>query len=331
MPKTLDLLIGLSLVMLIVSMAVTVITQFAVNVFNSRGRNLKKGLADLLLQIDPTLPLKTSEAIVIKVLTHPLICQKGGRMGTVVHREEFTQLLLELAAGDGPQKLDDMAKDTLSGILRANGISDPGVALKNIRRVALQLEVSHPEMASNVRKNTAILQEVTSDFVAKIHSWFDQTIDRISDRFATSTRVLTFMAALFVAVVLQLDTVGLINRLSTNDQLRNSFVQQAMQIEKDSSVTNQSGGEYYRKYDRLLASGGLISMPQDGSDWKNQWRWMKLPGILLSAMLLSLGAPFWYNTLKNLLQLRSLIAGKDDDQRQTRQSSQDSAGTSAGS
>jgi hypothetical protein len=36
-------------------------------------------------------------------------------------------------------------------------------------------------------------------------------------------------------------------------------------------------------------------------------------------MLLSLGAPFWYNALKNLIRLRSLIAQKDDDQRQTRQ------------
>jgi hypothetical protein len=38
-------------------------------------------------------------------------------------------------------------------------------------------------------------------------------------------------------------------------------------------------------------------------------------------MLLSLGAPFWYNALKNLIRLRSLIAKKDDDQRLSRQTS----------
>jgi hypothetical protein len=330
MPKTLDLLIGLSLVMLIVSMAVTVITQFAVALVNSRGRNLLKGLAGLLRQIDPAMSPEISKEIVTKVLTHPLICQNGGRLGTVVHREEFTQLLLELASGNGPQRLEEVARKALTATLNSNGVSDPGAALKNIRRAALQLEISNPEMASNVRKNLAILQGGTSDFVGKIHDWFDQTIDRISDRFTASTRVLTFVAALLVAVVLQLDTVGLINRLSTSDQLRNSFVQQALQITKDSSATKQSGTDYYRKYDRLLASGGLLTMPQDRMDWKNQWRWLKLPGILLSAMLLSLGAPFWYSALKNLLQLRSLIAGKDDDERQTRQSSQNPADTPAG-
>ncbi|MGH7869386.1 MAG: hypothetical protein ACREP9_17545, partial [Candidatus Dormibacteraceae bacterium] len=294
MLKTLDLLIGLSVVMLIVSMAVTVLTQIAITVVNSRGRNLLKGLAGLLTQIDPTVPQKIAEAIVTKLLTHPLVCQRGSRLGTVVHREEFTQLLMELASGDGPQKLDDTARQTLTMILKANGVSDPGVVLSNIRRFALQLEASNPEMANNVRKEAAILHEAGSDFVAKINAWFDQTIDRVSERFTSSTRVLTFMAALLVAVVLQLDTIGLINRLSTDDSLRDSFVQQAMQIEKASPIAGESGAEFYRKYDRLLSSGGLIAMPQNGSDWKNQWRWLKLPGILLSALLLSLGAPFWY-------------------------------------
>ena len=37
-------------------------------------------------------------------------------------------------------------------------------------------------------------------------------------------------------------------------------------------------------------------------------------------MLLSLGAPFWYNALQNLIRLRSVIASKDDQQRNERQS-----------
>jgi hypothetical protein len=36
-----------------------------------------------------------------------------------------------------------------------------------------------------------------------------------------------------------------------------------------------------------------------------------------------LGAPFWYNILKNLLGLRSAMAQKDDAQRALRQTTQD--------
>jgi hypothetical protein len=36
-------------------------------------------------------------------------------------------------------------------------------------------------------------------------------------------------------------------------------------------------------------------------------------------LLLSMGAPFWYNSLGRLLQLRSALAAKDDQQRAERQ------------
>lgn len=49
---------------------------------------------------------------------------------------------------------------------------------------------------------------------------------------------------------------------------------------------------------------------------------IRLFGILLSAALLSLGAPFWYATLRDLLKLRSMIARKDDAERAERQTTQ---------
>ena len=51
--------------------------------------------------------------------------------------------------------------------------------------------------------------------------------------------------------------------------------------------------------------------------------------MLITALLLSLGAPFWYGALGKLLQLRSALAVKDDAQRLERQLSEPSAKTSA--
>ena len=76
---------------------------------------------------------------------------------------------------------------------------------------------------------------------------------------------------------------------------------------------------------QALSTFNVIDIPTTVGDWNSRWResdWMsKLLGILVTAMLLSLGAPFWYNALKNLIRLRSSIAQKDDDQRLSRQSS----------
>jgi hypothetical protein len=52
--------------------------------------------------------------------------------------------------------------------------------------------------------------------------------------------------------------------------------------------------------------------------WYNYWTpsWLHLWGILASAALLSLGAPFWFSTLKTLTNLRPVVADKEQKERQ---------------
>jgi hypothetical protein len=47
--------------------------------------------------------------------------------------------------------------------------------------------------------------------------------------------------------------------------------------------------------------------------WKpDQPSWPQVPGVLATAALLSLGAPFWFNMLKQLTNLRPILANKQD-------------------
>jgi hypothetical protein len=52
--------------------------------------------------------------------------------------------------------------------------------------------------------------------------------------------------------------------------------------------------------------------------WYNYWTpsWLHFWGILVSAALLSLGAPFWFNMLKTLTNLRPVLANKEQEERQ---------------
>jgi len=88
---------------------------------------------------------------------------------------------------------------------------------------------------------------------------------------------------------------------------------------------SQAGAEF-STLTGAFAQTGIQLMPQPyppmfTSDWKLwtwpwEWRWSgvwswpadHLFGILTSAALLSLGAPFWFNTLKSLANLRPLLA-----------------------
>ena len=125
MLKSLDVLIGLTVIMLALSMGVTMLTQFVTTVLNSRGRHLKRGVMDLLNQIDPALATRAAAAgqtvagrVADAILTHPLISATGRRLGTVVHREELTRLLLFLT--DDTAALDGEAKAVLKRTLARN-------------------------------------------------------------------------------------------------------------------------------------------------------------------------------------------------------------------
>lgn len=70
-------------------------------------------------------------------------------------------------------------------------------------------------------------------------------------------------------------------------------------------------------------SGFELFPKSDQGRWGNGWGTLGLPGarghylgILFSVALLSLGAPFWYNSLKNLTNLRSAVAQNISEEKQ---------------
>ena len=62
----------------------------------------------------------------------------------------------------------------------------------------------------------------------------------------------------------------------------------------------------------LLASLGLNLTPAHGFTEWGKWTWKEVAGMLISIGLLSLGAPFWFNILKNLVNLRSKVMQEEE-------------------
>jgi hypothetical protein len=59
---------------------------------------------------------------------------------------------------------------------------------------------------------------------------------------------------------------------------------------------------------------GIVS--KSGADvlrfhWPSNWNFGYLLGVLATAALLSLGAPFWFNALKSMTNLRPILASKE--------------------
>ena len=326
MLASIDVLIGLSLVMLIGSLAAMLLTQAMLATVRSRGRHLARGLTDLLTQLHPGTSADDASAIADAVLMHPLVRGSERRRGTVVKREELLKLLMEL--GDptlDPAKapsLTDSAKRALTNILEENGVHDPAATLRNVRLAAMELERTFPELSTAARHTLALTQEARSELVAKVNAWFDQTMDRVTERFTYSSRAFTFVAAALIVIVTQLDTVLVLNRLSMDENMRRAFVEQAVRIDQQRQAnagTGEQGTVADEQLFNFVSEAGVVRVPESYEVWKNRWKSTNPAGIVLSIVLLSLGAPFWFNILSNLIRLRSVVAQKDDIDRTQRQ------------
>lgn len=148
--------------------------------------------------------------------------------GEVVQREELTRILLEFAAKEGAGELkDEHARKALIQCLKMNGIPNPGKALSDIRSEAQRLEKEQPTAAAHARAAEAIITAAKSDYVGRINAWFDQTMDRVTQRYGMQARVVTIFGAFIVAFAIQVDSLDLLRRLSVDDKLRNSLLTEA--------------------------------------------------------------------------------------------------------
>ncbi len=322
MLKSVDILIGFSVIMLAVSMSVTLIIQAILQILGMRGKELLKGVALLLRQLDPQLLTpETARDIAGKVLRSPLLAASGNKVAEVIQREELIKIVLQIAAGDAAAQAGS-AENALAQALAKAGVPDPGNTLQAVRMLSMRLEVARPDLASHAREAMAVITEAESQFVANLNGWFDQTMDRVSHNFTTYSRYWTVAISLLIALLLQLDTFKVVNRLSMDDKVRLSLVEEAQAGPKPQGAPTDAATARNLDDLRRLATDKLITWPTNWSDWNNGWSQSSVFGVLLSAALLSLGAPFWFNLLGDLLKLRPLLATKEDAQRQDRETSQ---------
>jgi hypothetical protein len=283
MLKTLDVVIGFAFVMLVASSAVTVLTQTIVNALQLRGWTLRDGLARLLRQADGALSEAGARDLAEAVLRHPLLSGVNGRRAAVVGREELVPVLLHLARPIGAGEADSAGRRAARELVARTPLGSPGDTLRDIRHLELRIEGADPGMARHVRSAQAVITAAASDLTAVLFSWFDQTMDRVRDRFVSHTRWITVGGALAVTLALPLDSIGLVDRLSSDAELRRALVTQAAQkaggTETAPTVTDEERGALFaalgptllarvvRQLERgaRLRAPPVLDLPQPGS------------------------------------------------------------------
>jgi hypothetical protein len=388
----LDALIAFVGVILLASLIVTALTQMAIALFNLRGRNLIWGLKRLVVQIEPSLA-EDADAVVRKILTNPLISSGGElkgfwarfrRLPSVVRREEFSHLLVKLAES---KDVDEFGKEAVQG-LRALAAVDPE-ELKKIKKQLDALPADWRAAVANELKKASVFAfdrfKAARLKIMELEAWFDRISDRMSQQFSRNSKIISVGLAVLVVVFFRLDSIQLLKRVYTDQELRARLVASVDYI-RDMGAAVLEGASLYdeafkvlqgkvngltmptqpihsnddavlwlksnppegiteekllKEYDAALTEaiqaklGTLGDMLATSRTVLNKMgleifgeghvfrgmvsSWQSVLGRIISIILLSLGAPFWFNMLKNLTNLRTRLMQNEEKERLKRQ------------
>lgn len=169
---------------------------------------------------------------------------------------------------------------------------------------------------------------------ANLEAWYDSGMDRVSGWYRKNTQWILFAMGLVLAVALNIDTIRIARSLYEDEGMRAVVVAEAEAAVEAAHATEgeSTAVEALRRYlgcpdggarqgmscaQTRLADLGL-PMGWNAHVWPWQLERTELPrafglflvslaGWLLTALALTLGAPFWFDLLNKIMIIRSTV------------------------
>jgi len=209
------------------------------------------------------------------------------------------------AANQDKATADKTVADQASGVQLA-------AAFQSLKKVAQDL--ANNSATEKVGKPLVeMINEAGNDInklKSSLEAWYDSAMDRVSGWYKYHTQWILFWIGLVLAVALNANTVVIVTQLSTDATLRQSVVAAAQAAKSPSDPSKPATiSEVKDQVEHLDKLGIPIG-------WKGTWpptrkelvEFLKgFPGFLLTAIAVSLGAPFWFDILNKIMVVRSTV------------------------
>ena len=226
-------------------------------------------------------------------------------------------------------------------------IADSDLQLNQIYNAVIQLARSRPQLSQLVSSlfssmDTYLAQGESRLAAARrtVEQWFDDAMDRTSGWYKRSTQLWLGVVGLFLACILNVDTLSVATALWRDPTLRSNVVEQAQKYQpvgdESSLSTPAEVAQAIRELNEALSrdlqlpigwktefyklqpNESCVLLPQRSGDvWgiltkngcmqlkealpnQNAGPLAKLLGLILTAIAVSQGAPFWFDLLSKL-------------------------------
>ncbi len=162
----------------------------------------------------------------------------------------------------------------------------------------------------------------------KIELWFDRTGDRSKGWFKRGINRRLVLLGFVVAALVNADTIMIFQQLTTDPSVRAAAVQvaetklleeDAFKCVPDPADPDKCQNELTEQIRKQIgdiepfigwsSEDRVFTSLENGNGWLALWYWfLKLTGWLMTAFAVSLGAPFWFDLLQRLMNIRKSIA-----------------------
>ncbi len=303
-----NLVIGIVFTFLLFSLVLSALNELILSALDKRAKFLEEGLAELLGD-----PNKTPNGPLTTFLKHGLVDALSRKVDGEVGKPSYIPGKVFVSA-----LLDQISKATPDALRTVGDIKD------GIKKMPASLQESM----------TAIFDEAEHDlarFKAGIETWFNQGMERVSGWYKRYAQQWMFFLGLGLAIGCNVDTVHIIQALSSDPKLRDSMVTQAIGYVKENSPAPQQAGvktndlpavdtkevmAKVQKVEGSLARMNATGLPLGWGDTQLAYFreetgaplysriFLALFGWLVTALAGSLGAPFWFDTLNRFINIR---------------------------
>jgi hypothetical protein len=172
-------------------------------------------------------------------------------------------------------------------------------------------------------------------FRKRLEEWYDDSMDRVSGWYKKHTQNVLLVIGLVLAIAFNVSSIRVAKTLWTDKDAREAMVSMAKQYTADGNPVSAQSPQGKIDPSKLASTLGerikavqdvadqkLLPMGWNGSFWEGAtcgtdkvWRVsLTLLGWLITALALSLGASFWFDTLNKFMVIRGTI--KPDEKSQ---------------
>jgi len=322
----LDIVIGLCFTYFLLSLICSWANEWIAHKLNKRGEHLFDGLREML-QDRNTLE---------KFVTHPLIESLDRVRGDATRTPIASDPGYEKRKRIFPSYLpaNTMATVLLDVISPSGGASRFADARAQIDALpASKLKTALQSIAARADNDIEALRKGVED-------WYSSVMDRVSGWYKHNAQWMLILIGLLAAVAFNVDTFRIVRELWDNPIARAALVQAA------TSAAQQSGAESVKeqlkaidaakspaerkalleklnkqldapkKFGLVLgtteSSGIPVGWNEDDSNWGGWDFVFKFFGLIVTACAIALGAPFWFELVNKLVDIRG--AGKKPEE-----------------